>query len=432
MPVRRSSPPAAPVPATQKNVSSGEVAARPAIPARHGADLSKAKDGFSRTKADGEFELLPPAAAATPGPTLTGPRRTAALAVSDAVALFRAGAPVASAFPGAEVVSNPAGVDVPEDQVSSPRAEAAMAQVKANRDVEMAALAKIPAARHPEYLAVRKALESAKDPVAVLSLQKLLLDGELPGERDYEGTGDVLAGLNGLLTQPLARGIDRDALLTDAVQELAWPPSVAQGDRNTCAPTVVQIHLMLEHPAEHLRLLAGLASPEGRVRLHGGEELVREPGSETQEAFNRSVPQRLVSPAMMEYADGAEQYDNDRDIHLDVTGAETWGGLSPGQVDHLLEGVHGGEFAFADMVYGTDSRDAAWALLEEELQSGNSVIAGIRWRNGGHKVLVTGLESAGGQEWVRIINPWGQEERLPREGFIEAMRNLNYRPSPAN
>jgi hypothetical protein len=304
--------------------------------------------------------------------------------------------------------------------------------VKANQELEVAALRKLPSARHAEYLAVRKALEQATDPVAVLSLQKLLLDDALPGEKAYIGNTDVLSGLHGLLTQRLASGVDRAALLTDAVQELAWPPSVAQGDRNTCAPTVVQIHLMLEHPAEHLRLLSGMASPGGRVTLRGGRELVREPGAESQEIYKRSTPQRLLSPAMMEYANGTEQYDPERDIHLDVNGQETWGGLSPAQVDHLLEGIHGGEFAFADMVYGNDSRDAAWALMEEELQSGNSVVAGIRWRNGGHKVLVTGLETAEGLDWVRIINPWGQEERLPREGFIAALRNINYRPSPGS
>jgi hypothetical protein len=363
---------------------------------------------------------------------LTGEFRGAGLAVSDAVALFRAGAPVPSAFPGAEVVSNPADVQLPEDRSSTPRAEAARAQVKANQELEVEALRTLPSARHAEYLAVRKALEQAKDPVAVLSLQKLLLDDALPGEKAFVGSTDLLSGLHGLLSQPLARGVDRAALLTDTVQELAWPPSVAQGDRNTCAPTVVQIHLMLEHPAEHVRLLSGMASPAGKVQLLGGQALVREPGAEAQEAYKRSTPQRLISPAMMEYANGAEQYDPERDIHVDVLGNETWGGLSPAQVDHLLEGIHGGEFAFADMVYGTDSRDAAWALVEEELQSGNSVIAGIRWRNGGHKVLVTGLESSGGLDWVRIINPWGQEERLPREGFIEAMRNINYRPSPGS
>jgi hypothetical protein len=389
-------------------------------------------DGFSGPPRDGDFDLLPAAPAVPLGPSLTGELRGAGLAVSDAVSLFRAGAPVPSAFPGAEVISNPADVQLPEDRSSTPRAEAANAQVKANQELEMAALRKLPASRHPEYLAVRKALEQAKDPVAVLSLQKLLLDDALPGERAYVGSTDVLSGLHTLLTQPLASGVDRAALLTDTVQELAWPPSVAQGDRNTCAPTVVQIHLMLEHPAEHLRLLSGMASVGGRVTLRGGRELVREPGAEAQEAYARSAAQRLMSPAMMEYANGTEQYDPERDVHLDADGEETWGGLSPGQVDHLLEGIHGGEFAFADMVYGHDSQDAAWALLEEELQSGNSVIAGVRWRNGGHKVLVTGLETAEGMDWVRIVNPWGQEERLPREGFIAAMRNINYRPSPGS
>jgi hypothetical protein len=381
-------------------------------------------------RGDGDLPGLPTAPAAAPGPSPAGGTRTASQAVSDAVALLRSGALAASAFPGGVVVANPLNVFDPADTGATPRAQAASAHVKANQKLEAEALARLPRARHAEYLAVRKGLEGAGDPVALLSLQKLLLDGELPGDQDLEGRGDVLAGLHGLGQQRLASGVDRQALLADAVQELAWPPAVAQGNKNTCAPTVVQVHLMAERPAEYLRLLSGLASPEGRVRLRGGAVMAREPGTESPDGLGRSTPQRLLSPAMMEVANGRDDYDNGRDVHL-AEGVATWGGLSPQQVDTLLEALHGGEFAFADMVYGNDSRDAAWSLLEEEIQSGGTVLAGIRWGGGGHKVLVTGLESEGGADWVRIINPWGQEERLPRAAFVESLRNINYRPAPA-
>jgi len=392
----------------------------PAAPARF-------RDAFVQ---DGDLPSLPSAPAAPPGPTVSASGRSAPQVVSDAVALLRSGEFGNSAFAGGVVVANPLNVFDPADTGSTPRAAAAMAQVKANQKLEMEALGRLPRARHPEYLAVRKALEGTGDAVALLSLQKLLLGGELPGEKAYEGAGDVLSGLAGLGQQKLAAGVDRAALLTDAVQELAWPPAVAQGNKNTCAPTVVQVHLLSERPAEYLRLLSAMASPEGKVRLHGGTVMVREPGTGAPDGMGRSTPQRLLSPALMEVADGADDYDDAQDVHLSE-GVATWGGLSPQQVDALLEALHGGDFAFADMVYGNDSREAAWALLEEEIQSGGTMLAGIRWGGGGHKVLVTGLESEGGADWVRIINPWGQEERLPKAAFVESLRNINYRPAPS-
>ncbi|MBM4378809.1 MAG: hypothetical protein FJ086_05835 [Deltaproteobacteria bacterium] len=397
-----------------------------AVPAA--AAQARFRDAF--VPGDGDLPVLPSAPAVPPGPSLAGAQRGAALAVSDAVVLFRAGEGLPSAFPGGEVVANPANVFDAADRGATPRSEVAAAQVKANRDLEMAALGRLPTTRHAEYVAVRKALVESGDAVAALSLQKLLLDGALPGEKDHAGKADVLGGLHRLTLQPLADGVERAALLTDAVQELAWPPAVAQGNKNTCAPTVVQIHLLSERPAEYLRLLSGVASPEGKVRLHGGQVMAREPGTEAPDGMERSTPQRLLSPAMMEAANGRDDYDNRKDVHLSE-GVETWGGLSPQQVDTLLEALHGGEYAFADMVYGDDSREAAWALLEEELQAGGQVMAGIHWRNGGHKVLVNGLETVNGQDWVRIINPWGQEERLPKAAFVESLRNINYRPDPS-
>lgn len=50
----------------------------------------------------------------------------------------------------------------------------------------------------------------------------------------------------------------------------------------------------------------------------------------------------------------------------------------------------------------------------EELAAGRDVLVGIKWGDGGHKVLVTGTETRDGVDYVKIINPWGREELIPR------------------
>ena len=42
----------------------------------------------------------------------------------------------------------------------------------------------------------------------------------------------------------------------------------------------------------------------------GGQELVREPGTTTEDGTNRSVSQRLMGSAFMEFANGSRDYDN--------------------------------------------------------------------------------------------------------------------------
>ena len=95
---------------------------------------------------------------------------------------------------------------------------------------EATALDKLNAKQRAEYEAVKKVCEKANDPVAQLSLQKLLMEGSLPGEKDLKGGGNVLDNLSKLATSTtLAKGIDRSQLLTDVVQELATPSAISQG-----------------------------------------------------------------------------------------------------------------------------------------------------------------------------------------------------------
>lgn len=122
-------------------------------------------------------------------------------------------------------------------------------------------------------------------------------------------TPEVLQQLNVLATEPLAHGIDRAELLSNAVAEIADPSSIRQGDRDTCAATVVESQLAESRPAEYLRLLAGLASPGGQVRLNNGDGLKRDANWSI--PSGRSLVGNLMQPAFMQYATGS--YENRTD-----------------------------------------------------------------------------------------------------------------------
>ncbi|MDB5096438.1 MAG: hypothetical protein JWM80_859 [Cyanobacteria bacterium RYN_339] len=161
----------------------------------------------------------------------------------------------------------------------------------------------------------------AGDREAHLALQLLVLDGRM--DHDLVGT------LHGM-TAPgaLHPSLPAAEVIGDLVQEIYVPSAINQQGANTCTATSIQILLARQAPAEYARLVAGLASPSGEVKLANGDTLTREPGSaeaqpllvkvgerEVKSADYRSHPSRLLQDALMEYADGDEAYDAQRGTH---------------------------------------------------------------------------------------------------------------------
>lgn len=69
-------------------------------------------------------------------------------------------------------------------------------------------------------------------------------------------------------------------------------------------------------------------------------------------------------------------------------------------------------------------------IIDTQLRAGTEVPVALSWgTNGGyHKVLVTGTETVDGKEYVNYINPWGREERMPREDFEKRLADISYDP----
>ncbi|MEW5743147.1 MAG: hypothetical protein AB1938_29805 [Myxococcota bacterium] len=367
-----------------------------------------------------------------PMPPLDGQRTTPTK--SEAIARAREllnGGPLERKDGTSVVVEDPTHVNSSRD-TTGPRAEEALRQVGDNAQLEAEALAKLSPKDKARYLAVKDGLLAPSeskpngDPVAALALQTMLLEGKLPGDKAMGGKDTLLGALAKVTTQELAEGIDRQALLADLVQEVAVPEAVAQRGRGTCVPTSIEIKLIQENPAEYVRLVSGLATPEGEVTTVGGDVLKREDGV-LEDRTDRSVPQRLLAPALMELGNGLADYDNEVDQHHGgpLDGKK---GLTAAQADVLLESLWGHDFAFQTTA-SAEEKKAGTDFVLEELAAGRSVLVALDWGTGSHKLLVTGSETRDGVEYVRVVNPWGREELIPRDDFEARLKNVNYDPN---
>lgn len=337
------------------------------------------------------------------------------------------GAPRTSTDGTSVVTENAPDVNDPRD-LAGKRADAAKAQLLDNSALEADALLKLSPKDRARYQAVKDALlaDPKADPVAALALQTMLLEGKLPGAKALGGSDTLLGGLEKLTTLELGENVDRQQLLADLVQECATPSSVSQESKGTCVPTSIEIQLLQTNPAEYVRLVSGLASKAGEVTTVGGDVLKVEPDALTDDT-GRSVSQRLLAPALMEIGNGRSDYDNTDDEHH---GPESDGksGLTAAQADRVLESLYGKDFAFMTTDDAKEKK-AGTDFVMDELEAGRSVLVGLQWGDGGHKVLVVGTETRDGQEYVKIINPWGREESIPKDDFEKRLRNVNYDPN---
>lgn len=296
-------------------------------------------------------------------------------------------------------------------------------QIEANKNLEEKALKKLTKTQRQQY--DRLAAQTKDDPLARLALQLLLLEGKLAGSKKSSGKKDLLAELDALTSQKLADGIKRSDLIGDLVQELAVPSSIAQHNRGTCTVTSVQILAAKNDPAEFVRLVGGLASPKGEVKLRNGKKITREPGTASDDGTKRSVSSRLWQPAMMEYANGSDDYDNKTDKHK-KTGKS---GLNASQVDQVLDGLMGADAKVDSSIKSDKDKKNALKKMESELKAGKQVLAGIKWGiankdgkiDGSHKVVVSKI----GKDRVYYTNPWGKEESMSRAEFEKRLHNYN-------
>jgi hypothetical protein len=314
-------------------------------------------------------------------------------------------------------------------------AATAQRELQANAPAERAALAKLPAGQRKEYEDVKAGMTRQKgdaageDVVAQRALQKMLIDGKL-GQKDLRGGKTVLDNLEQIQKEPLAKGIDRGALLCETTREMADPSCINQENKNTCGAAAASMVLATKNPAEYARIVGQLASPEGKATLQNGDTLHRAPDfadNSDKGTAVRTTSQRLLEPALMNYgysADGTT-YNNKNDDRS-LLGIETPGGMSTGLLDNEQEKVLGGVLGtkYEDNVclpggYGND-----WNKIAAATRRGEPVPASISYGGGvmnTHHVVITGVDGNN----VSIMNPQGMRQTFSKEEFQKMM--LSYR-----
>lgn len=292
---------------------------------------------------------------------------------------------------------------------------------------EQAFLADLPPERRVQYSAVAAKL-SGDDREA---LRTMLVSGKIAAGRDLQGGGDLLSNLSRLATEPVGPGIERKQVLAEAVRAVADPCSITQGPGDTCGAATAQIMLARRNPAEYVRIVAGLASRDGKVTLSNGQTLSRQQGWDKADIPGSTG--KLVQTSFMALAAGG--YDAATDTRLDSpagtdaikTGesqSTTSGskGLYASEQAFLQEAVLGKAVA---TVHGNG--EDVLAAIAEQVSAGKAVSALIQRDGVGHFVQVTAVEDGK----VSFVDPAdGKSHTMDLAAFQGQLKAANLEAAP--
>lgn len=250
----------------------------------------------------------------------------------------------------------------------------------------------------------------ASDPMSKEPLKRLLESKRLLSLRDLHGGATLLTNLDQLVQEPLAAGVDRRGLVSSALKQAENPGEISQGGRGTCTVTTVEYMLAKQAPAEYVRVLAGLATGDGSVKLANGKTAKRVPDSTAQDDSGRTEASRLFEASMMDFGNGLMSYSNKSDNN--GVGPYTFlpGGLSSGGTTKVVNAVLDEHYhtGFA-LPYVTLGHAHLVKNLQAALAKGEMAPVSLDWRGdgewkpAGHEVL--GLKIENGRFYFR--NPWG-------------------------
>lgn len=227
-------------------------------------------------------------------------------------------------------------------------------------------------------------------------------------------TPETMKELDKLATMELAPGINQEELLNTVIQNLQNPESITQGDRQTCAAATVQTLLAKQDPAEYVRLVAGLASPEGKVALKDGSVLGRD---SLQMGNGRSIVDNLMQPALMQRATN-NGYNAATDTRRDGKGQ----GLYAAEQANLTSAVLGKQMV---AVKGNDA--AVLQAAADALKNGGPVSATIQVTDPatgavkGHSVSIQKMENG----IITYLDPKKGRVTMPIEKFKAQLESVN-------
>ncbi|MBM3274108.1 MAG: hypothetical protein FJZ00_03070, partial [Candidatus Sericytochromatia bacterium] len=295
----------------------------------------------------------------------------------------------------------------------------AHAMLALNAGLEAKALAKLSPADQARYRNVMAKLGDKAIARAVLQdwliQQALGGHGALPATGDLKGlmafggrslTGNLLNQLDALANQPLAAAIDQASLLSETIREVANPSTQHQESRNSCAMTTACIKLCLENPGEYVRLVAGVASPGGSVKLKNGGTIRRVSDWQLEDG-GRSTTGKLLCPALMTYANPGYSNSKDKAKYL---GAFEYDGTGPGNWKRATEAILGR--GVDETIITFANHEEILGELAKQANSGKSVPVSF---NSKHVCLVTGVSG----DRVHLINPHGEFISISKKDFCK-------------
>ncbi|PIQ23150.1 hypothetical protein COW36_19395 [bacterium (Candidatus Blackallbacteria) CG17_big_fil_post_rev_8_21_14_2_50_48_46] len=208
----------------------------------------------------------------------------------------------------------------------------------------------------------------------------------------------------------------RMGLLRSSLQDIAFPHQINQHARGTCAATSAQILLALQDPGKYLNIVKALASPDGKV---DDGSIEREPGTLTDDLSGRSISGRLIQPAFMEYANKELNYDNATDKHSDAHS-----GLYSSETTRLIQYLFPlRDYQNYSIFEGEPKPTQAevYAKVKAHIDAGTPLSVGLRWDDGGHRVIVSKIDAAA--KTVYLLNPWGELQSMPLDEFKDRLRS---------
>ena len=251
-------------------------------------------------------------------------------------------------------------------------------------------------------------------------LLTLLKSGKLMS-KDSQGRS-LLQNLTDLSHQEMGPTLDRKQIFQQLCNQLANPGTIKQGTHGTCAPTTIQYLQATRDPAEYARIMVGLTSKEGKVRLRNGDELKRDLGSLAPDGNNaRSTISRLYQAALMEYGNGESEYDNRTDEHTQADDT-TYSGQRNEDSERILDAMFGEDYQSIPVDRGNEgARQQTERMLRQALDRGQQIPVALEWglnEKGEptyHMLLVVGMT----ENTVILRNPWGDfdaNENNPARG----------------
>lgn len=208
----------------------------------------------------------------------------------------------------------------------------------------------------------------------------------------------------------VAEGLDARVVVGEMALVLGAHKGMQQNTWNTCAATSVSYIHAEENPADYARVMAGLVSPEGTVKMADGTVLHRNATSLAGDNSQRLNIDRIYQASIQDAFNGEAGYDSRIDQNVVVHGKPyAAAGMLPSHMAAAMSAVRGRPHR---VEYFHGDRAQTELHLKQRLATGERVILSMNWvadlkQRSNHAVV---LEAVEGDSLI-IRNPWGSWEK---------------------